>query len=76
MLEASRQGLKSVKMKNGERFIRAIQAHSGGVIISPRLMNYVVIPYKWKRIIYHMGRARDQYTIAEIGLVAGGKECK
>ena len=35
-----------------------------------------MIPYKWKRLIYHVGRARDQYSIAEIGLVAGGKERK
>ena len=39
-------------------------------------MNYVMIPDKWKRFIDHLGRARDQYTIAEIGLVAGGKERK
>ena len=46
------------------------------MIISPRLMNYVMILYKWKRFVYHVGRARDQYSIAEIGLVAGGKERK
>ena len=39
-------------------------------------MNYVIISYKWKRFIYHVGRAREQYSIAEIGLVAGGKERK
>ena len=65
------------KDENGElRYIRAIQGHSGGMIISPRLMNYVMILDKWKRFIYHVGRARDQYSIAEIGLVAGGKERK
>ena len=47
-----------------------------GMIISPRLMNFVMIPNKWKRFIYHLGRARDQYSIAEAGLVAGGKERK
>ena len=46
------------------------------VIISPRLMNHVMILYKCERFIYHVGRARDQYSIAEIGLVAGGKERK
>ena len=56
--------------------IRSIQGHSSGTIISPRLVNSVMIPYKWKRFIYHVGRARDQYSIAEIGLVAGGKERK
>ena len=37
-------------------------------------MNYVRIPYRWKQFIYHVGRARDQYSMAEAGLVAGGKE--
>ena len=50
------------KDENGElRYIRAIQGHSGGMIISPRLMNYVMIPYRWKQFIHHVGRARDQY---------------
>ena len=39
-------------------------------------MNYMMIPYKLKQFIYHVGRARDQYSIAEAGLVAGGKERK
>ena len=31
--------------EHGElRYVRAIQGHSSGVIISPRLMNYVMIP--------------------------------
>ena len=65
------------KDENGElRYIRAIQGHSGGVIMSPRLMNYVMIPYRWQRFIYHVGRARDQYSIAEIGWGVGGKERK
>ena len=46
------------------------------MIRSPRLMNHVMIPYKWKRFIHHVGRARDQYSKAEAGLVAGGKERK
>ena len=63
--------------ENGElKYIRAIQGHSGGVTISPRLMNYVRIPHRWKQFIYHVGRARDQYSVAEAGPVAGGKERK
>ena len=58
-------------------YIRAIQGHSGGMVIQPELMNYVLIPClipcTWKQFIYHMGRARDRYSIAEAGLVAGGK---
>ena len=44
--------------------------------ISPRLMNYVMIPHRSKQFIYHVNRARDQYSIAEAGLLAGGKERK
>ena len=44
------------------------------MIISPILMNYVLVPYRWKRFIYHVGRARYQHSKAEVGLVAGGKE--
>ena len=35
-----------------------------------------MIRRKWKRFIYHVGRARDRCSIAELGLVAGGKERK
>ena len=52
---------ESYEDEHGElRSIRVIHGHSGGMIISPRLMNYVMIPYKWKRFIYHVGGARDQ----------------
>ena len=39
-------------------------------------MNYVMISYKWKDFTNHVGRARDQYSIAEAGLVVGGTERK
>ena len=39
-------------------------------------MNYLLVPHRWKRFIYHMGCARDQYSIAEAGLIAGGKKAK
>ena len=55
-------------------YIRSIQGHSGGMMVSPRLMNYILIPCKWKRFIHHAGRARDHYSISEVGLLAGGKE--
>ena len=29
---------------------------------------------KWKRFLYHVGRARDQYSIAKIGLLPRRKE--
>ena len=43
----------------------------------PQLMHINrVVQCKWKQFIYHMGRARDRYSIAEAGLGAGGKENK
>ena len=35
-----------------------------------------MIPYTWKEFLYHVGRARYQYSIAVAGLVAGGTERK
>ena len=68
---------ENLENEHGElMYIRAIQGHSEGMIISPRLMNYLLIPDKLKRFINHVGRARDQYSIAEVGLVARGKEGK
>ena len=55
-------------------YTRAIQGHSGGMIIQPELMNYELIPYSWKRFFYHAGPARDRFSVAEAGLIAGGKE--
>ena len=57
-------------------YIRAIEGHSGGMVIHSELMNYAQILYKWKHFIYHMDRARDQYSVAEAGLVARGNESK
>ena len=41
-------------------YIRAIQVHSGGMIVSPRLMNYVMIPERWKPFIYHVSRVERE----------------
>ena len=58
------------KDEHGElRYVRAIQGHSGGMIISPRLMNYVMVPYTWKRFVYHVGRSRDQCSIAQASAI-------
>ena len=46
------------------------------MITSPILMNYVMNSYKWKRFIYQVGRARDQYSIEKVGLVTREKERK
>ena len=34
-------------------YLRAIQGHFGGLPISPELMKYTLVPYKWMEYIYH-----------------------
>ena len=59
--------------ENGElRCIREIQGYSGGITKT----ELVTIRHKWKPLIITWGRARDQDSIAEAGLMVGGEECK
>ena len=77
ILEASRQGLNSVKMKwRNATYSCDPGSFSWSDHLSKTDELRDVIPYRWKQFIFHVGRARDQYSIAEVGLVAGGKERK
>ena len=38
-------------------YFRAIQRHSGGILIDPELMVHIRIPYHWKEYIFHRGRS-------------------
>ena len=62
ILEASRRDLKSVKMKmeKWDIFVRS-RAIEVEWSFQPRLMKYVMIPYRWKQFVYHVGWARGQY---------------
>ena len=62
--------------KDEDGGLKFSHGHWGGIFVSPRLMNYEMVPHTWKEFIYHVCRARDQYSIAAAGLVAGGKERK
>ena len=70
----------TVRLNYASRFVRVIySSHTVSIkldTVTQRLMNYVMIPYRWKRFIHHVDRARHQYSIAEAGPVAGGKERK
>ena len=55
-------------------YLRATQGHSGGIPESPELMNYTLIPYKWKEYIFHKGISWNFQSILESGIIPGGKE--
>ena len=76
-LEASGQGLKSVKMnmENWGTFVRSKVAQVEYLFHQTDELRDDSF-FRWKQFICHVGRARDQYSIAEAGLVAGGKERK
>ena len=52
---------------------RSIQGHSGGIPISPELMNYTVITYNWKEHIYHIGIMWNFQSILGSGRILGRK---
>ena len=56
-------------------YFRAIQAHSGGVLVGPQFFNYVVFPLGWKEYLYHVGGLRVHF-ILQAGLIEGGKDTK
>ena len=55
-------------------YLRATQGHSGGIPISPELMNYTFIPHKWKEYIFHRGISWNFQSILVSGIIPGGKE--
>ena len=55
-------------------YFRAIQRHSGGILIDPELMGYILIPHNWKEYFYHTGSSFSIQSILENGLIPGGKE--
>ena len=69
ILKASRQNSKSEKWNNRVK----IHSFDPRTLSSLRLMICVMILHTWKWFIYQMGRARDQYSMAEFVLVAERK---
>ena len=51
---SNKNSIQYCKDNNGSLcYLREIQGHSGGIPISPELMNCTFIPYKWKEYIFH-----------------------
>ena len=53
--------------------LRALQGHSGRNPIDPTLQDNVAIPDNFFEYICHIGRAISLHSIANSGLIAGGK---
>ena len=74
------QGSKKVRFEYCENshkslaYLRAIQGHTGRMIIAPELMRHVLLPDKWKEFIYHKGCSFNMNSILEHGLIARGKD--
>ena len=72
---SNKKRLECCKDNNGSLcYLRAIQGHSGGIPISPELMNHTLIPYKWKEYIFHRGISWNFRSILESGIIPRGKE--
>ena len=69
------KGLNNAKIKMDFLcYLRAIQGHSGGIPISPELMNCTLIPYSWIEHIYHRGRSLIFQSISGSGYSGRKKE--
>ena len=55
----------SMNSKNQVTYVRAIQGHTGGSMISPELMGHVEIPYNWKSVIFHAGSSNHLNSIMD-----------
>ena len=60
--------------KDSVTYVRAIQGHTGGNMISPELIGSVEIPNKGKEFVFHRACSYNmKYTLNQ-GHIAGGKE--
>ena len=63
------------EVSNGSlSYLQAVQGNCGGIPISPKLMNYTLIPCNWKEHIYHRRISWNVQSIWGSGLIPGGSE--
>ena len=54
-------------------YFRAIQGHSGGTLVDPKLQDNVLLPDDLAEHIYHIGNAHDMHSTIQGGLISGRK---
>ena len=54
-------------------YLRALQGHSGRILIDPSLQDNVVIPSNFFQHIYHIGCGFNLHSIINSGLIPGGQ---
>ena len=52
----------------------AVQGHSGGIAVGPKIMGYFLISQHWKKYLYQRGRSCDCQSVLDNGLIPWGKE--
>ena len=55
---------------------RAIQGHSGGALVDPRLQDNVLLPNDFIEHIDHVGNSHDLRSIIQSALILGGKSLR
>ena len=55
-------------------YLRALQGHSGRILIDPSLQDKVLIPDNFVEYIYHIGCAINLHSIMNSGLIPGGQK--
>ena len=55
-------------------YLRALQGHSGRILIDPSLQDQLLIPNDFFEYIYHIGCAINLNSITNSGLMAGGQK--
>ena len=62
--------------QNSLVYSRAIQGHTGRIMIAPELIGHIAITYDWKDFIFHRSCSHNAKSILETGLVTAGRESK
>ena len=57
-------------------YLRAIQGHSGGALVDPRLQDNVLLPNDFIEHIDHVGNSHDLHSIIQSALILGGNSLR
>ena len=71
---SNKMRIEYCKDNNGSPcYLQAVHQHSANIPIGPELMDYTLIPYKWKEYIYHRGISWNCQSMLTCEIILGGK---